>query len=113
MKEEKFMTPDKVSSLASDLECAIATLRAVADELATVYTDRNHSKSEQESAPTTPTPKPPSLEDVRIILADKSRNGATAQIKELLGKYSAEKLSDVSSNDYTALLKDAEGIGNG
>ena len=111
------MTPDKAMSLANDIECAIATLRAIADELATAYTDgdyRDYSEPERDAAPTPPPkPKPPTLEEVRAILADKSRNGATAQIKELLGKYGAEKLSEVASDNYAALLKDAEGIGNG
>ena len=111
------MTPDKAMSLANDLECAIATLRAVADELATAYTDsdyRDYGETEQEAAPSEPpSPKPPSLEEVRAILAGKSRNGASTPIKELLGKYGAERLSEVSPDDYIALLKDAEDIGNG
>jgi len=117
VKEEKAMTPDKAMSLANDLECTIATLREIADELRTAYTDndyRDYGDAEQEAAPSeAPTPKPPSLEEVRAILADKSRNGASARIKELLGKYDAEKLSEVSPDDYIALLKDAEGIVNG
>ena len=111
------MTPDKAASLTNDLECVIATLRAIADELATACTDsdtRDYGKPEQEAAPPEPPkPKALTLEDVRVVLAEKSRNGATAQVKALLGKYGAEKLSEVSSENYAALLKDAEGIGNG
>lgn len=42
------------------------------------------------------------------MLADISRNGHTADVKELLKKYGANKLSEVKSEDLTALLKDAE-----
>ena len=48
------------------------------------------------------------IEDVRAVLADISRNGHTADVKELLKKYGANKLSEVKSEDLTALLKDAE-----
>lgn len=52
------------------------------------------------------------LEDVRAVLAEKSRNGFTAQIRELLQKYGADKLSAVKPEHYKALLNDVEGIGN-
>jgi hypothetical protein len=45
-------------------------------------------------APREPEPKPaPTLEQVRAVLAEKSRAGHTAAIRELLRKYGAEKLS--------------------
>ncbi len=52
------------------------------------------------------------LEDVRTKLAGLSRNGHTKEVKELLQKYGAEKLSAVKPEDYEALLADAEEIGN-
>lgn len=48
------------------------------------------------------------LEDVRAVLAEKSRAGHTAAIRTLLQKYGASKLSAVDSKHYEALLKDAE-----
>lgn len=50
------------------------------------------------------------LEDVRARLAQLSRDGKTAQVKALIQKYGANKLSEVNPNDYEALLLDAEGI---
>ena len=63
---------------------------------------------------TTPTPpeKAPSLEDVRAVLAEKARDGLTPQVRELLKKYGADKLSSVRPEDYRALMKDVEGITN-
>ena len=48
------------------------------------------------------------LEEVRAVLADKSRTGHTAEIRELLKKYGASKLSLVDPKHYEALLRDAE-----
>jgi hypothetical protein len=50
------------------------------------------------------------LEDVRKVLAERSRAGYTAQIRELLHKYGASKLSAVDPKDYEALLFDVEGL---
>lgn len=48
------------------------------------------------------------LEEVRAVLADKSRAGHTAEIRELLKKYSASKLSLIDPKHYEALLREAE-----
>ena len=53
------------------------------------------------------------LYDVRAVLAEKSRAGHTAEVRALLKKYGAAKLSAVDPASYEALLKDAEVIGNG
>lgn len=56
--------------------------------------------------------KPIALEEVRAIFAKISRAGYTAEIKALIKKYGADKLSDVKPTEYKAMLKDAEVIGN-
>ena len=48
------------------------------------------------------------IEDVRKILADKSRLGHTAKIRELLEKYGAKKLSKINPEEYAALVSDVE-----
>ena len=48
---------------------------------------------------------------VRKMLAKKSAEGYTAQVKELLHKFGAEKLSDVDPKDYENLYYSAEGLG--
>ena len=65
-------------------------------------------------APTAKEPEPVlAFEDVRAILADKSREGFTAQIRDLLQKYGAKKLSEVDPAHYKALIADVEGLSNG
>mgnify|MGYP000305600539 CR=1 FL=1 len=56
-----------------------------------------------------PEPKPLTLEQVRAALAEKSRAGHTAEVKTLLIKHGADKLSDIDPAEYPALL--AEGGG--
>lgn len=52
------------------------------------------------------------LEQVRAVLSEKSRAGYTANVRELLQKYGASKLSQVDPSNYEAMLRDAEVIGN-
>ena len=51
--------------------------------------------------------KPVAVEDIRAVLAQKSQDGKTKEIKELLRKYGAEKLSAVKQEDYPALFREA------
>lgn len=48
------------------------------------------------------------LEDVRKLLTEKSRDGKTADVKALLKKHNANKLSEVNPSEYETLLKEAE-----
>ena len=48
------------------------------------------------------------IEDVRKILADKSRLGHTAKIRELIEKYGAKKLSEIEPSNYKDLVADVE-----
>ncbi len=48
------------------------------------------------------------LEEVRSVLAVKSKDGFTEQIKEIINGFGADKLSDVDPSNYGDLLKEAE-----
>ena len=53
-------------------------------------------------------------EEVRAILADKSRSGFRAEVKALLTAHGAKQLSDITDpQELAALVKEAEVIGNG
>ena len=64
----------------------------------------------------TPTEQPTSetktvtFVELRSRLAEISRAGHTTEIKELLQKFGAGKLSEVKEFDYAALLTEAEGL---
>lgn len=78
-----------------------ASLNDIADWLAKVFL------AAEDDEPPTPTR---TLDEVRSILVEKSRDGRSAQVRELLEKYGASKLSEVKPEDYEALIKDAEVI---
>ena len=52
--------------------------------------------------------KPLTLEEVRAVLAEKSRSGHTEEVRELLNKHGADKLSEIDPAEYAALLAEAE-----
>lgn len=98
----------KMSEIAASIEelCnAAAAINDVANWLAEAF-------SAHDPAEETPAAEPVlTLEAVRAVLADKSRAGFTAQIRSLLQKYGADKLSGIDPANYKALLADVEDIG--
>ena len=94
-----------------ELRSAAQSLNSVADSLTSLFSGSQPRTSVQlESKPTS---KPLTLEEVRAVLAEKSRNGHTAKIRELLEKHGAAKLSEIDPQKYAALLAEAEVLGNG
>ena len=89
-----------------DLHTAAATINDVANTLAEMFSGDPHT--EGTDVPAAPAEPQLTLEQVRAVLADKSRNGHTAEIRSLLQKYGAAKLSGIDPANYKALLTDAE-----
>lgn len=54
--------------------------------------------------------KPLTIAEVRAVLAEKTRAGHTAKVKELLAKHGSanRRLSEIKPAEYAALLADAE-----
>ncbi len=100
----------------------VEDMRSLADSLQAVATALGQSDPEGTAAaasaappapaPADPPPKAITLEEVRAVLAEKSHDGYTDQVRGLLQKYGAEKLSGVDPKHYAALLKDAEVLGH-
>ena len=65
---------------------------------------------EQFAAEAAPAEPVLTLETVRAVLAEKSRAGFTAQIRALLLKYGADKLSAIAPENYKALMAEAEAL---
>lgn len=82
------------------LHAAVAAIESVADGLAKL----SEEKKPEQSAIT--------LVQVRSVLAEKSRLGYTEQVKALLQKHGGEKLSELDSSEYPALIKEAEVLGD-
>ena len=109
--------------VVSDLRSLADSLQAVADAVVKngqeqpdqTMEEQPAQKPEKKSAAKKvepsmekPEPKPLSLEQVRAALAEKSRAGHTAEVKALLIKHGADKLSDIDPAEYPALLAEAE-----
>ena len=91
--------------VVTDLQNLAGSLQTIAEVLAS----NEESLRTEEKAPVKKAkPKKISLEEVRTLLAQKSQAGFTADIKKLLEKYGASKLSEIDAKDYEALMKDAE-----
>ena len=69
-------------------------------------------KTNEEPKAEVPEEKALTLEDVRAVCADKSRKGYTAEVKAILTKHGAEKLSGINPAEYKALLAEVEVLGN-
>ena len=101
------MTKETLASLAAELETCGKTLLKIAEAM----------KIKEEA----PTPEPPknepgstklTLEEVRKVAADKSRQGFTDEVRGLIQKYGADKLSSMDPEKFEAFLKDLEVMGH-
>ena len=101
-------------SKTSEMALTVEELRKCAAVIsdAANWLAEKFSGDETPEAPTRVKEPPLTLEAVRAVLANKSRAGYTAQIRSLLQKYGADKLSGVDPANYKALLADAEELNN-
>ena len=105
----------KTSELAlviEELRNAAAALCSATENLSTLLADQ--AEQSATSAQTIQNAdKPLTLEAVRAVLAEKSRNGHTADIRALLEKHGAARLSEIDPAKFAVLLADVEALGNG
>ena len=97
----------EIATIIDELRDTASSINRIADELTDLF---SYSNRVPEVAPALE--KALSLEEVRAILAEKSRDGFTAQIRDLLQKYGASKLSEIDPANFKALVADAEVLGN-
>lgn len=106
----------------SELSLAITELKrcgdaliSISESLSDLFSGNEDSQtSDQPKAETSaPEEKPLTLEAVRSALAEKSRAGHTAEVRALLEKHGAARLSEIDPAEYPALLAEAEVLGNG
>ena len=100
-------------SKMSDMAATIEELRNAAvaiTDVANWLTEMFSTTADEVPDAAAPAEPQLTLEQVRAVLADKSRKGHTAEIHALLHKYGAAKLSGIDPINYKALLADAEGL---
>jgi len=99
------------------LHDVVNNLRSLADSVQAVADAMAANEPVESALPETataqvakPATKPVTLEQVRAALAEKSQLGFTANVRSLLEKYGAPKLSQIDPANYAALLADAEAL---
>ena len=106
-KEEQQMDQKSLMLDAAEKLTALSeSLKALADS---VQAEAKGADSQPEKAKASEK-KPPAitLEKVRGILADKSRAGHTAEVRAIIQKHGADRLSEVDPEQYAAIIQEAE-----
>ena len=83
-------------------------LRGLAKAEGGSKTAEKTQKAQPSSTEKAQTEKPATLEGIRALMAQKTQEGKSKEIKELLQKYGAAKLSAVKPEDYPALMQEAQ-----
>lgn len=65
----------------------------------------------EDTAEAAPEKKPFTLEDVRAALLEKRKAGFKDEIKALLIRHGADRLTEIDPSEYDAMMEEAEGIG--
>ena len=110
-KKDKQVLVDGLKKLSAD----VAEIAALLEGAEAPAKKQDVPVEETAPAATEETPaKVYTYEEVRAILAKKSRTGFRAEVKALLTKHGVTQLSDVQEPEvFTAIVAEAEGIGVG
>ena len=105
----------ELNLLVSELKHCGEALIGISESLSELFTgnDAQEPVETGKAEQVVPESKPITLEAVRAVLAEKSRAGFTAEVRTLLEKHGAEKLSEIDPSKYPSLLKEAGVLGNG
>ena len=100
--EELRKNTTKVSEILSTVSDILVTINEIVGSIESAFSSSPEKPKEEKKSVT--------LEEVRAVLAEKSRSGKTAEVKELLTKFRVNKLSELDTSKYDELLKETEGI---
>lgn len=109
---------DKISAmnlLVYELKTCGEALLSISESLSGMIQidDLQCEMENPKSKPQLPEQNPITLKEVRAILAQKSRAGHTSEVRTLLERHGAEKLSEIDPSEYPSLLQEAQVLGNG
>ena len=100
---------DKMSNLSTTIEELRNAATAINDAANWLAAQFSNDGPAPEPVPAEPVL---TLEAVRAVLADRSRAGFTAEIRSLLQKYGADRLSQLDHSNYKALLAEVKVLDN-
>lgn len=78
--------------------------KSIEDLIGVMNADNEDKKSDVEQVKA----EPITLEQVRAVLAEKSQSGKQPEVKALILKFGANKLTDINPSCYEELLKEAK-----
>jgi len=105
----------ELSLVVEELRHCGEALIGVTESLAALYRSSADAESVQSETPIPtenpkPQTKPVTLEEVRAVLAEKSQDGFTAEVRGLLEKHGANKLSQIDPSEFPSLLAEAAAL---
>lgn len=100
--EELRKNTSKISEILATVSDILVTINEIVGSIESAFSSSPEKPKEEKKSVT--------LEEVRAVLAEKSRSGKTAEVKELLTKFGVNKLSELDASKYDELLKETEGI---
>ena len=111
------MTP--MMKLINALNALITALQEIAGEetkiemgqFVEIYTPPELEKPPAQETKVSAEPTTVTLDAVKAVLVEKSRMGFKAEVKALVKKHGADKISALQESQYAAVLKEAEQIG--
>ena len=106
---------NELSQTVDELKTAANMLLSVADSLLDLFSGTGEPSEEAKETKNQPAAAKEelTLESVRAVLVAKSRSGYTDEIKALLEKHGASKLSEIDPKKYKKLLEEVKVLGNG
>lgn len=111
---------DKMIGLINSLNALTKAVGALTEKVSTEYLNTfetlyDPAENEPQAAEVLKEQPAPKNEEptvtfvqLRSRLSEISRSGHTVEIKDLISKYGADKLSDIAESDYAAVLAEAE-----
>ena len=100
--EELRKNTSKLSEILSTVSDIIVTINDIVGSIESAFSSSSEKPKEDKKSVT--------LEEVRAVLAEKSRTGKTAEVKQLLTNFGVNKLSELDASKYDELLKETEVI---
>lgn len=100
--EELRKCTTKLNEIVATVSEIVNTINDIVGSIESAFSSSPEKPKEEKKSVT--------LEEVRAVLAEKSRSGKTVEVKELLTKFGVNKLSELDASKYDELLKETEGI---
>ena len=97
---------EQMDAALRGLQEVITSLRVLADSLEAVCGKPEIVPPEEDAMPAAEI----SLETVRGVLADRSRAGYTAQVREIIKRHGADRLSEIDPKEYPMVIAEAEAL---